>query len=144
MITIQPSNNKKLINDLFFNDELVYGFAPNVSTEDKDTKLDFKTQRFFIIWWNKIPVGLCVFYPYIHNFCVAHIGIKEKYRGKKAYDAGRLIIKKLLKLFNGIGVQIRKENRKSLFYALQLGFKFIGETQDHKLLGVNRYGFCRQ
>jgi hypothetical protein len=140
LITIQSSNNRKLIEDLFFCDELVKGFLPN----GEKIKISFKKYRFFILFWNKIPIGLCIFYPlkgnFRNNFCAAHIGIKRKYRGKEAYKAGRLIIKKLLKLFNGIGIQIQKENRQSLFYALQLGFKLISEVQNYKLLEVKRHG----
>ena len=136
MIKIEASNNKKLITDLFFCNELIDGFDP----ERKIKNLNFKKYRFFILFRDKIAVGLCVFHLFKDKSCVAHIGIKEKYRGKEAYKAGRIIVYRLLKLFNKIWIQIRKENKKALIYALHLGFRLIGEVKGHKILEMQRWG----
>lgn len=138
-LKIQPSNDRKLIENLFFDKELYSGFVSNKDIKKEQIKLDMIKDKFFILYCDKNPIGLCIFYPIKDKICVVHIGIKNQYRGKIAYKFGEMLKEALFKKFLILTAQIRKENKKALYYAIQLGFKLFGGNETYKFLGVN-YG----
>ncbi len=142
MFNIEETKNFELIDELLFDEEIYNALISDNSWKRGMKITQFENLRFFVFFYGKIPIGICVFVIINDYISIVHIGILKEYRGKEIYK----LAKEMLKMYFGmtncekIVCRIRKYNKKSIFFAIYNGFKILGQYGMYKYLEVTRNG----
>lgn len=94
--------------------------------------------KFFILFSDKNVAGLCIFNKISDKIYMGHIAILPKYRGKIGKRLAELMLNHhfALNRYSELVSRIKKDNKKSLYFVLHLGFKIFGQNKDYKYVSI--------
>ena len=102
--------------------------------EEKLIKKNFSSKNFICYgMYDKDKIfGIAFFVRITQNVATVDVAILKKYRGKIGYKRSKQIMNNFFGkyLINYIILQIKKENKASLYFCKYLGFKVIKKTKD--------------
>lgn len=141
MITIEQTMDLEKIEDFLFDKDIKDAFIPDDSLKKGDKSILNWKSKFFLMICDGFAAGICILYPISKDMAGIHLGIKKKFRGKIAYEISermRDFIREELNL-KRLLARIRRNNRKTIVFASQMGFKTFGGNEIYKYMEAN-YG----
>ena len=155
-LNVIESRDFKSISDLILHDDISTGLLSQNADKtllknESEERLDNERILYYLMKIDDENAGFCLFLNLSHGdpndinegCYLADIGILKKFRGKLGFELAKIALNKFLneikpeRLF-GI---IKIENKKSLYFAMQIGFKLINKDDVHYFLEVNN-GKC--
>lgn len=141
MIRIESTRNRKQIENFLFDPDIHDDLIPDDSLMTGDEKLLQLKSKFFVMKYDDKPAGICILTPLDDDSAGINLGIKKCFRGKIGYEICEKMtdfVKNVLRI-SYLVARIRHQNKKSLFFARQMGFKPIGQNNIYQYMGVE-YG----
>lgn len=136
MIRIEQTEDLEKIEEFLFDPDIKDALIPGDSLKRGDKSILSWKSNFFLMLYGSLLAGICIIYPISSELAGIHLGIKKKFRGKVGYEISekmRDFIRSELGLKRLIA-RIRWENRKSIVFASQMGFKAFGGNQKYKYM----------
>jgi len=141
LITVEETRDFYTLKNIIHHPAIKYGLLEGKENINDDLNLDNDDIIYYLFRCEGNICGFCAFLDVDDNCYWCDVAILPDYRGKIGILAGKLAIEVFNKNkgFEKLITRVKKENRRSLFYAFMCGFRKICSNNDFYYLEVN-YG----
>lgn len=141
-LSVIESRDLTEIKKLIFHEDIHDSiFSDEYTSENAERILDTLKVIYYLFKVNEDIVGYCAFLNTqtivgVDDCYISEVGFIKSFRGKLSYRLSKMAIQKFItevkpyKLF----APIKHDNRRSLFFALQIGFKIVMRDDNYCLL----------
>lgn len=142
MLNYLQIEDREAIECILFHDSIYRVLFRKTSPKRGDERLFNKNVKYFLFQQDKIPAGVCIFLSLPDKIVEVDIAILPQFRGKSAYKAAASLRDYFLAQNDCVSLKakIYKDNKRSLYFALALGFQIIGKNKDQLILEVTNNG----
>lgn len=139
---IERCNDRERIEDILFHPDVVSTLLPFSDLKRGDKRLFEQNIQFYLWTKNDVACGAAFFLPYSDYISEADVAVLPEIRGKIAYKFGKNMVSYyfLGTKCDRIIVNILNSNKKSLCYALAIGFKITNRSKNDTTLEVTKDG----
>lgn len=148
-LEVIESRDFKAISDLILHDDISNGLLStqtdrNLVKYESEERLDNDSIIYYLLKVNDENAGFCLFLHLSYNEIedindgcyLVDVGILKKFRGKLAIELAKIAYNKFINEINPqrlFGI-IKIENKKSLYFAMKVGFELIKKDDVHYFL----------